>query len=170
MYRVVILQQSWVFFFFSSRRRHTRSCLVSWARRCVQETGLQQFQRLMQVMVSIYFQLKIAEMIQLKARWICFQHSLLIMTQSMLMKKIRNYYEIGDFKTDEEMKQADEVVKNEDVEKPVVGKVKRSRAVGKDKDDKDCLLYTSDAADDMQCVDLGGRCTIQNRTKYNVKQ
>eukprot|EP00825_Cyclidium_porcatum_P028202 TRINITY_DN30515_c0_g1_i3.p1 TRINITY_DN30515_c0_g1~~TRINITY_DN30515_c0_g1_i3.p1 ORF type:complete len:247 (+),score=-9.18 TRINITY_DN30515_c0_g1_i3:65-805(+) len=30
---------SFVFFFFSSRRRHTRSCLVSWARRCVQETG-----------------------------------------------------------------------------------------------------------------------------------
>eukprot|EP01016_Furgasonia_blochmanni_P031897 TRINITY_DN3292_c0_g1_i5.p1 TRINITY_DN3292_c0_g1~~TRINITY_DN3292_c0_g1_i5.p1 ORF type:complete len:310 (-),score=75.82 TRINITY_DN3292_c0_g1_i5:459-1388(-) len=28
------------FFFFSSRRRHTRSCLVSWARRCVQETGV----------------------------------------------------------------------------------------------------------------------------------
>ncbi|CUX14115.1 hypothetical protein BN3456_00037 [Clostridium sp. C105KSO13] len=23
-----------------------------------------------------------------------------------------------------------------------------------------CLLYTSDAADDMQCVDLGGRRTI----------
>eukprot|EP00825_Cyclidium_porcatum_P013869 TRINITY_DN17357_c0_g1_i2.p4 TRINITY_DN17357_c0_g1~~TRINITY_DN17357_c0_g1_i2.p4 ORF type:complete len:114 (+),score=10.09 TRINITY_DN17357_c0_g1_i2:47-388(+) len=30
----------YVFFFFSSRRRHTRSCLVSWARRCVQETGV----------------------------------------------------------------------------------------------------------------------------------
>eukprot|EP00825_Cyclidium_porcatum_P002561 TRINITY_DN11185_c0_g1_i2.p2 TRINITY_DN11185_c0_g1~~TRINITY_DN11185_c0_g1_i2.p2 ORF type:complete len:145 (+),score=36.04 TRINITY_DN11185_c0_g1_i2:3-437(+) len=29
-----------LFFFFSSRRRHTRSCLVSWARRCVQETDL----------------------------------------------------------------------------------------------------------------------------------
>eukprot|EP00825_Cyclidium_porcatum_P028429 TRINITY_DN30690_c0_g1_i3.p2 TRINITY_DN30690_c0_g1~~TRINITY_DN30690_c0_g1_i3.p2 ORF type:complete len:173 (+),score=15.44 TRINITY_DN30690_c0_g1_i3:72-590(+) len=27
-------------FFFSSRRRHTRSCLVSWARRCVQETAI----------------------------------------------------------------------------------------------------------------------------------
>eukprot|EP00825_Cyclidium_porcatum_P041851 TRINITY_DN5572_c0_g1_i2.p1 TRINITY_DN5572_c0_g1~~TRINITY_DN5572_c0_g1_i2.p1 ORF type:complete len:210 (+),score=16.79 TRINITY_DN5572_c0_g1_i2:14-643(+) len=26
--------------FFSSRRRHTRSCLVSWARRCVQETDV----------------------------------------------------------------------------------------------------------------------------------
>eukprot|EP01016_Furgasonia_blochmanni_P047572 TRINITY_DN7000_c0_g1_i4.p1 TRINITY_DN7000_c0_g1~~TRINITY_DN7000_c0_g1_i4.p1 ORF type:complete len:160 (+),score=29.94 TRINITY_DN7000_c0_g1_i4:2-481(+) len=29
-----------MYFFFSSRRRHTRSCLVSWARRCVQETGI----------------------------------------------------------------------------------------------------------------------------------
>ena len=24
-----------------------------------------------------------------------------------------------------------------------------------------CLLYTSDAADDMQCVDLGGRRTLK---------
>eukprot|EP00831_Metopus_contortus_P074195 TRINITY_DN67753_c0_g1_i1.p3 TRINITY_DN67753_c0_g1~~TRINITY_DN67753_c0_g1_i1.p3 ORF type:complete len:103 (+),score=29.37 TRINITY_DN67753_c0_g1_i1:73-381(+) len=30
------------FFFFSSRRRHTRCREVSWARRCVQETGRQQ--------------------------------------------------------------------------------------------------------------------------------
>eukprot|EP00831_Metopus_contortus_P033052 TRINITY_DN26557_c0_g1_i1.p2 TRINITY_DN26557_c0_g1~~TRINITY_DN26557_c0_g1_i1.p2 ORF type:complete len:131 (+),score=54.10 TRINITY_DN26557_c0_g1_i1:63-455(+) len=28
------------FFFFSSRRRHTRCREVSWARRCVQETGI----------------------------------------------------------------------------------------------------------------------------------
>ena len=28
-----------------------------------------------------------------------------------------------------------------------------------------CLLYTSDAADDMQCVDLGGRRIIK---KYNI--
>eukprot|EP01015_Nassula_variabilis_P011397 TRINITY_DN1924_c0_g1_i1.p2 TRINITY_DN1924_c0_g1~~TRINITY_DN1924_c0_g1_i1.p2 ORF type:complete len:123 (+),score=41.25 TRINITY_DN1924_c0_g1_i1:2-370(+) len=28
------------FFFFSSRRRHTRCSGVSWARRCVQETGV----------------------------------------------------------------------------------------------------------------------------------
>ena len=26
---------------------------------------------------------------------------------------------------------------------------------------KPCLLYTSDAADDMQCVDLGGRRIIK---------
>ena len=28
-----------------------------------------------------------------------------------------------------------------------------------------CLLYTSDAADDMQCVDLGGRRIIK-KTQY----
>eukprot|EP00831_Metopus_contortus_P028223 TRINITY_DN2351_c0_g1_i3.p1 TRINITY_DN2351_c0_g1~~TRINITY_DN2351_c0_g1_i3.p1 ORF type:complete len:205 (-),score=18.72 TRINITY_DN2351_c0_g1_i3:46-660(-) len=33
-------QQVQVFFFFSSRRRHTRCREVSWARRCVQETGI----------------------------------------------------------------------------------------------------------------------------------
>eukprot|EP01015_Nassula_variabilis_P011398 TRINITY_DN1924_c0_g1_i10.p1 TRINITY_DN1924_c0_g1~~TRINITY_DN1924_c0_g1_i10.p1 ORF type:complete len:224 (+),score=64.41 TRINITY_DN1924_c0_g1_i10:2-673(+) len=32
------------FFFFSSRRRHTRCSGVSWARRCVQETGRQKLQ------------------------------------------------------------------------------------------------------------------------------
>ena len=29
-----------------------------------------------------------------------------------------------------------------------------------------CLLYTSDAADDMQCVDLGGRRIIKK--KWNM--
>ena len=28
---------------------------------------------------------------------------------------------------------------------------------------EDCLLYTSDAADDMQCVDLGGRRIIKKK-------
>eukprot|EP00825_Cyclidium_porcatum_P018338 TRINITY_DN20936_c0_g1_i1.p2 TRINITY_DN20936_c0_g1~~TRINITY_DN20936_c0_g1_i1.p2 ORF type:complete len:152 (-),score=45.69 TRINITY_DN20936_c0_g1_i1:35-490(-) len=31
--------------------------------------------------------------------------------------------------------------------------------------DKNCLLYTSDAADDMQCVDLGGRRIIKKKKK-----
>ena len=30
-------------------------------------------------------------------------------------------------------------------------------------EDVTCLLYTSDAADDMQCVDLGGRRIIKKR-------
>eukprot|EP00825_Cyclidium_porcatum_P015457 TRINITY_DN1880_c0_g2_i1.p2 TRINITY_DN1880_c0_g2~~TRINITY_DN1880_c0_g2_i1.p2 ORF type:complete len:109 (-),score=12.03 TRINITY_DN1880_c0_g2_i1:79-405(-) len=33
-----------------------------------------------------------------------------------------------------------------------------------------CLLYTSDAADDMQCVDLGGRRIIKKKKKYNKQQ
>jgi len=34
--------------------------------------------------------------------------------------------------------------------------------------DDSCLLYTSDAADDMQCVDLGGRRIIKKKKKYDV--
>ena len=30
-----------------------------------------------------------------------------------------------------------------------------------------CLLYTSDAADDLLCVDLGGRRIIKNKILYN---
>src|SRR5450756_3100677 len=32
-----------------------------------------------------------------------------------------------------------------------------------------CLLYTSDAADDLLCVDLGGRRIIKKKTKQNKK-
>eukprot|EP00657_Telonema_sp_P-1_P000664 TRINITY_DN11293_c0_g1_i1.p1 TRINITY_DN11293_c0_g1~~TRINITY_DN11293_c0_g1_i1.p1 ORF type:complete len:127 (+),score=40.11 TRINITY_DN11293_c0_g1_i1:135-515(+) len=31
----------------------------------------------------------------------------------------------------------------------------------------DCLLYTSDAADDLLCVDLGGRRIIQKKKRVN---
>ena len=34
-----------------------------------------------------------------------------------------------------------------------------------DRLDKPCLLYTSDAADDMQCVDLGGRRIIKKKKR-----
>eukprot|EP00831_Metopus_contortus_P064418 TRINITY_DN5766_c0_g1_i2.p2 TRINITY_DN5766_c0_g1~~TRINITY_DN5766_c0_g1_i2.p2 ORF type:complete len:183 (-),score=41.99 TRINITY_DN5766_c0_g1_i2:17-565(-) len=44
-----------VFFFFSSRRRHTRCREVSWARRCVQETDLVQFHFLFHQKVIMYF-------------------------------------------------------------------------------------------------------------------
>ena len=33
-----------------------------------------------------------------------------------------------------------------------------------------CLLYTSDAADDLLCVDLGGRRIIKKKTKKKKKQ
>ena len=32
-----------------------------------------------------------------------------------------------------------------------------------------CLLYTSDAADDLLCVDLGGRRIIQKKNKHKNK-
>ena len=32
----------------------------------------------------------------------------------------------------------------------------------------DCLLYTSDAADDLLCVDLGGRRIIKKKTECTV--
>eukprot|EP00825_Cyclidium_porcatum_P020418 TRINITY_DN2313_c0_g1_i1.p1 TRINITY_DN2313_c0_g1~~TRINITY_DN2313_c0_g1_i1.p1 ORF type:complete len:622 (+),score=110.07 TRINITY_DN2313_c0_g1_i1:285-2150(+) len=35
---------------------------------------------------------------------------------------------------------------------------------------KSCLLYTSDAADDMQCVDLGGRRIIKKKKKKEQKK
>eukprot|EP00831_Metopus_contortus_P064237 TRINITY_DN57515_c0_g1_i1.p1 TRINITY_DN57515_c0_g1~~TRINITY_DN57515_c0_g1_i1.p1 ORF type:complete len:428 (+),score=143.30 TRINITY_DN57515_c0_g1_i1:92-1375(+) len=40
MYYGAISSRLFFFFFFSSRRRHTRCREVSWARRCVQETGI----------------------------------------------------------------------------------------------------------------------------------
>ena len=33
-----------------------------------------------------------------------------------------------------------------------------------------CLLYTSDAADDLLCVDLGGRRIIKKKTKKKSKK
>lgn len=41
-------------------------------------------------------------------------------------EKIRNYYGMDGAKTDEEMQQADEIVKNDEIEKPVNGRVKRT--------------------------------------------
>ena len=34
--------------------------------------------------------------------------------------------------------------------------------------DKDCLLYTSDAADDLLCVDLGGRRIIKKKKQHTI--
>ena len=33
-----------------------------------------------------------------------------------------------------------------------------------------CLLYTSDAADDLLCVDLGGRRIIKKKKKHKHQQ
>mgnify|MGYP002683370708 CR=1 FL=1 len=35
---------------------------------------------------------------------------------------------------------------------------------------EDCLLYTSDAADDLLCVDLGGRRPLKKKKNHNIKK
>ena len=49
----------------------------------------------------------------------------------------------------------------------------RLRALREDNDltqrDVACLLYTSDAADDLLCVDLGGRRSIKKKIKKKQK-
>ncbi len=52
-------------------------------------------------------------------------------------EKIRNYYEVGEFKSDDEMSKADEKVKNEDIEKAANGRVKRNKSDSKDSTPKE---------------------------------
>lgn len=47
-------------------------------------------------------------------------------------EKVRNYYEIGDFKSDEEMQKEDEKVKNDEIEKGSNGRVKKAKAKKED--------------------------------------
>jgi len=49
-------------------------------------------------------------------------------------------------------------------------KLPRSRAAGYQKSQRTCLLYTSDAADDLLCVDLGGRRIIKKKTKHKTQK
>ena len=44
---------------------------------------------------------------------------------------------------------------------------KIERAVNRIRSLGGCLLYTSDAADDLLCVDLGGRRIIKKKKKYD---
>ena len=44
----------------------------------------------------------------------------------------------------------------------------RPRGVTRDEQNRRCLLYTSDAADDLPCVDLGGRRSLKK--KQHIKQ
>ena len=45
------------------------------------------------------------------------------------------------------------------------GKTHGQRVTARKQPDQDCLLYTSDAADDLLCVALGGRRIIKKKTK-----
>eukprot|EP00831_Metopus_contortus_P007338 TRINITY_DN12807_c0_g1_i3.p1 TRINITY_DN12807_c0_g1~~TRINITY_DN12807_c0_g1_i3.p1 ORF type:complete len:143 (+),score=45.08 TRINITY_DN12807_c0_g1_i3:49-477(+) len=112
-----------IFFFFSSRRRHTRCREVSWARRCVQETELRLF---LHNGGDFWFRLRnrlhffiIAAVFPIVCHTFCM---LLLISFLSHLLKIPMYSALIP-----------------------------------------CLLYTSDAADDTPCVDLGGRRIIKKK-------
>eukprot|EP00831_Metopus_contortus_P062227 TRINITY_DN54270_c0_g1_i1.p2 TRINITY_DN54270_c0_g1~~TRINITY_DN54270_c0_g1_i1.p2 ORF type:complete len:152 (+),score=47.72 TRINITY_DN54270_c0_g1_i1:32-487(+) len=117
------------FFFFSSRRRHTRCREVSWARRCVQETGV---------------------------------HGIL-----QIKMKPERYTKVGLIGTGSYANAY--LVKGENSGKQFVIKeiditsMSEAEKMESLKEAKICLLYTSDAADDTPCVDLGGRRIIKKK-------
>ena len=65
---------------------------------------------------------------------------------------------------------AQAMVKENDLMRGLSGDVTRRMVFPKKKDDPyPCLLYTSDAADDLPCVDLGGRRSIKKKKKQKSK-
>eukprot|EP00831_Metopus_contortus_P005962 TRINITY_DN12247_c0_g1_i2.p1 TRINITY_DN12247_c0_g1~~TRINITY_DN12247_c0_g1_i2.p1 ORF type:complete len:133 (+),score=42.33 TRINITY_DN12247_c0_g1_i2:19-417(+) len=112
MYQLVLVFYVF-FFFFSSRRRHTRCREVSWARRCVQETGT----------------------------WVCNSSYKVSVNQ-------KGHCSNGEAHTPKY-----DWSKNPDVLKCEIQFSTYHI----------CLLYTSDAADDTPCVDLGGRRIIKKK-------
>ena len=57
----------------------------------------------------------------------------------------------------------------------IMAEITEAEIVPADPQEIDCLLYTSDAADDMQCVDLGGRRIIKKnffkqKTAYEISE
>eukprot|EP00831_Metopus_contortus_P037602 TRINITY_DN29623_c0_g1_i1.p1 TRINITY_DN29623_c0_g1~~TRINITY_DN29623_c0_g1_i1.p1 ORF type:complete len:175 (-),score=54.57 TRINITY_DN29623_c0_g1_i1:5-529(-) len=132
MYELLLLC-CFYFFFFSSRRRHTRCREVSWARRCVQETGYQRRVHGKERGISILFvSHKLSEVFEISEN----------------ITIIRDGKKIGVYPTSE--------LDNEKLVFIMTGrKLEYSPYI--------CLLYTSDAADDTPCVDLGGRRIIKKK-------
>eukprot|EP00831_Metopus_contortus_P031657 TRINITY_DN25787_c0_g1_i1.p1 TRINITY_DN25787_c0_g1~~TRINITY_DN25787_c0_g1_i1.p1 ORF type:complete len:138 (-),score=49.88 TRINITY_DN25787_c0_g1_i1:39-452(-) len=125
------------FFFFSSRRRHTRCREVSWARRCVQETGYQRRVHgdtpcLYKDDFRIYLTTTVAN--------------------PHLSPRVFNHTSVLSF-----------CVSKEAINDQLM------HILANIVDYDTCLLYTSDAADDTPCVDLGGRRIIKKK-KHNHKQ
>ena len=63
---------------------------------------------------------------------------------------------------DQHCQKAEEIMRESGVDETYIRAMK-CHGYGICTDVKPCLLYTSDAADDMQCVDLGGRRIIKKK-------
>eukprot|EP00831_Metopus_contortus_P056131 TRINITY_DN4778_c0_g1_i4.p1 TRINITY_DN4778_c0_g1~~TRINITY_DN4778_c0_g1_i4.p1 ORF type:complete len:202 (-),score=57.17 TRINITY_DN4778_c0_g1_i4:30-635(-) len=180
-----------VFFFFSSRRRHTRCREVSWARRCVQETGINAeymgllsylswwSQRLIEVLLkSEREEITIADL----SRETSIKISDIIMVLERL--NILRYHQ-GQHVLFTERKYLEDLYKLAGhapitVEKECLHWTPYIHYTNKTTQIfyrnifvtvlRICLLYTSDAADDTPCVDLGGRRIIKKKNSNNHSQ
>eukprot|EP00831_Metopus_contortus_P081590 TRINITY_DN8611_c0_g1_i2.p1 TRINITY_DN8611_c0_g1~~TRINITY_DN8611_c0_g1_i2.p1 ORF type:complete len:167 (+),score=32.49 TRINITY_DN8611_c0_g1_i2:31-531(+) len=132
-----VLQVSFWFycFFFSSRRRHTRCREVSWARRCVQETG-----------INAEYMGKHPEEVGKK-------------------EDVLGFLNLNPSNVAESSEPKGKPVKN--THAPTSAKKKWMKRIQQSKGP--CLLYTSDAADDTPCVDLGGRRIIKKKNTESVR-
>eukprot|EP00831_Metopus_contortus_P047525 TRINITY_DN38374_c0_g1_i1.p1 TRINITY_DN38374_c0_g1~~TRINITY_DN38374_c0_g1_i1.p1 ORF type:complete len:153 (+),score=63.42 TRINITY_DN38374_c0_g1_i1:62-520(+) len=134
------------FFFFSSRRRHTRCREVSWARRCVQETGINaEYMGIFKNSIKGYsydIELIRDQLIELKEKLGVIQKENIELKVSLNnVTQLKEEHQAANTKKIEKFK---EMCSN-------------------------CLLYTSDAADDTPCVDLGGRRIIKKKKKNYSK-
>eukprot|EP00831_Metopus_contortus_P034193 TRINITY_DN27298_c0_g1_i1.p1 TRINITY_DN27298_c0_g1~~TRINITY_DN27298_c0_g1_i1.p1 ORF type:complete len:149 (-),score=35.77 TRINITY_DN27298_c0_g1_i1:91-537(-) len=133
------------FFFFSSRRRHTRCREVSWARRCVQETGQQKY----------YYKQNpghgagVPHFIVAECRFI----KVYGIKQSGTVRTTCCATE-HNIRLREYLKRTDNA--NDQIE---IDDRRYHRT-------SPCLLYTSDAADDTPCVVLGGRRITIKKNKH----
>eukprot|EP00831_Metopus_contortus_P076514 TRINITY_DN70690_c0_g1_i1.p2 TRINITY_DN70690_c0_g1~~TRINITY_DN70690_c0_g1_i1.p2 ORF type:complete len:144 (-),score=22.73 TRINITY_DN70690_c0_g1_i1:31-462(-) len=124
-------------FFFSSRRRHTRCREVSWARRCVQETGIIECM----IKYKVVLQPRLQPIGQNQQN-----NENLLQTMKRENKRGQDYINI----------QVDWMSLNPEVVGSNPTKCTNTKGCS-------CLLYTSDAADDTPCVDLGGRRFIKKK-------
>eukprot|EP00831_Metopus_contortus_P033054 TRINITY_DN26557_c0_g1_i3.p1 TRINITY_DN26557_c0_g1~~TRINITY_DN26557_c0_g1_i3.p1 ORF type:complete len:173 (+),score=72.76 TRINITY_DN26557_c0_g1_i3:63-581(+) len=138
------------FFFFSSRRRHTRCREVSWARRCVQETG-----------INAEYMGRKRRKPKKKARIAKFG----IVNEPDKVKARVERFKGTEAKGQQEKKE--ERQKRFTIpDKEAIKREERMKKFGSvSSQSNNCLLYTSDAADDTPCVDLGGRRIIKKKKK-----
>eukprot|EP00825_Cyclidium_porcatum_P031521 TRINITY_DN3339_c0_g1_i11.p1 TRINITY_DN3339_c0_g1~~TRINITY_DN3339_c0_g1_i11.p1 ORF type:complete len:184 (+),score=23.54 TRINITY_DN3339_c0_g1_i11:56-607(+) len=179
MFHIVVL----CFFFFSSRRRHTRSCLVSWARRCVQETdSILAICNFSSDEKSTAPDEPVTGVVALPPR--SFEKSkllLLIPLTDITPPTVEEGQRPSSCFMSNDKQQSHRssarpwvVAVQSQTFRPARLPHKEPEGSGTYRADLQwshvlcvdtCLLYTSDAADDMQCVDLGGRRIIKKKKK-----
>eukprot|EP00831_Metopus_contortus_P000340 TRINITY_DN10129_c0_g1_i2.p1 TRINITY_DN10129_c0_g1~~TRINITY_DN10129_c0_g1_i2.p1 ORF type:complete len:141 (-),score=29.75 TRINITY_DN10129_c0_g1_i2:6-428(-) len=134
------------FFFFSSRRRHTRCREVSWARRCVQETGI--IEPGGNLVIRVPYEI---------AHILCGIRTVQILPKTLFQQFNRPGLEARKARIKHWLDRRNNYIRvlshcqkglYRQIHKQIVGFRPMYSAL------IPCLLYTSDAADDTPCVNL----------------